>query len=141
MLVPFNRQRLRNGEVISFYTRVLDIVPATGLPAAVLSARGVLNTIVNDMSGAHVGISGSVLTQDAQELDAARDDQFAALVLQCRAQAYHKDAPRRAAAQLLLTRTGDYGTVAEFTQQGASAESADITSLLRDIRESQALSD
>ncbi|RYY41213.1 MAG: hypothetical protein EOO08_02735 [Chitinophagaceae bacterium] len=140
-IAAFNRKPLHNGEVITFYTRTLETIPDAGLPASVLSARNVLQSLLHDMSGAHVALGASEHTQEAQELDAARDEQFSGLVLQCRAQAQHKDPARRRAAQLLLARIGDYGTISEFTLQPFADESADISSLSRDIRESNELRD
>ncbi|RYZ51236.1 MAG: hypothetical protein EOO14_18240 [Chitinophagaceae bacterium] len=52
-----------------------------------------------------------------------------------------QDPARRRAAQLLLARIGDYGTISEFTLQPFADESADITSLTRDVRESSELRD
>ncbi|RYY64897.1 MAG: hypothetical protein EOO12_08405 [Chitinophagaceae bacterium] len=140
LLSSLNRRPLHNGEVITLYTRTLEIVPATGLPAAVLTARNVLNSLVQDMSGTHVSQGGSLLTQQAQELEAARDEQFSALVFLCRAYSRHKDAGKCQSADELLACIGKFGNITEFTSQPDADESADVTSLLRDIRESSTLS-
>jgi hypothetical protein len=133
MIQNFSLRRLHNGEFLTFTTQFLGIINNPQLPASVQSARGQLEAFCRSISAAHVGQDESVLSRERRELDAARDAQYAGLVALVQAYCSSKDAAKRAAAEQLLDRMNDYGTVSEVTRQGDGDESADINGILRDL--------
>lgn len=133
MATKINLRKLRNAEIIQFFTQLLALV-TTSLPSAAPSVFAAavqkLEGLLQDLSALFKNDPVSVRTAKMQEYDAQRDQYITGLRMMCEALTYHYDAETAAAASLLERNLSVYG--GNIARQGQNTETATLNNIIAD---------
>ncbi|TCJ15832.1 hypothetical protein EPD60_07685 [Flaviaesturariibacter flavus] len=131
-----NLRKLRNPELLTFITRFLGLVKgSSALPLSLEARKTAVAQLLAQMESVHKTMQGSELTEVLTALDALRDEQYNGLFHLAAAWTCRTDDMRaRAAGERIAAQMAVYGTVTEVTRDLPGSESANIRSLVSDLR-------
>lgn len=139
MIKSSNLNKLRNGEIMNFFSNALTVLNETDLEATGLQDEVTELSSVYDTLSKHYKMErGSRITRSLVDLDGARDQYFISLkgLLIHHAQG-HPDPAKRAQAALLLKTVESHG--ANLHRKNYQEETAGIHSIINTVNQDAAL--